>query len=225
MHSLATKINDYQNKMEDYPMAKKKKVTECLLMKDKKFQAHIDKTFKTRPVFLDEALCHIVSDLMEEVPFSDDHFFKKRDAIVQNDKLKELGWFNRNIDPMIEGFWNFVKIVSKGKVVEDREDGEPHIKKGPIFPGSLPTYQVYKLAHLNKSFQKRITDMFTPDGKVDIFKSYYLMLLSIKMLNAPPNFDKFHKLSLRQTVEMVGNKMTYKFVDENELSPYLKTFQ
>lgn len=74
--------------MEDFPVAKKKKVTECLLMKDEKFQAHIDKTFKTRPVFLDEALCHIVSDLMEEVPLSEDHFFKKSYAIVQNDKLK-----------------------------------------------------------------------------------------------------------------------------------------
>ena len=108
MQSLATKINDYENKMEDHPIIKKKEVIECLLMKDAKFQAHIDQTFKTRPAFLDEALCNIVSDLMEEVPYSENHYFKKLDAIVQNNKLKEIGWFERNIDPLIKDFWNYV---------------------------------------------------------------------------------------------------------------------
>ena len=51
------------------------------------------------------------------------------------------------------------------------------------------------------------------------------MLQTIRMFNSAPQLDKFHKLSLRQTVLMVGNKMSYQFRDDNELSPYLTAYQ
>ena len=93
----------------------------------------------TPPIFLEEALCLIVSDLMELIPITDEHFFKRKEANIQSDKLKDIGWFNKHIDPLISGFWEFVTIVRKKGDPEPKDD-EPPIKRGPVFPGCLPTY-------------------------------------------------------------------------------------
>ena len=110
--------------------------------------------------------------------------------------------------------------------MKEEKEKEKTDKVGPCFPASLPTIDVFKIAHLNKSFRNRVTEIFEMTLKdLSLFKTYDSFIKAINMFNTPPSWDKFHQLSLRQTVVQSGNKMSYTFRDENELAPYLISYQ
>ena len=71
--------------------------------------------------FFDDTFCHIVSFLMEEIPINDGHYLVKEDYLIDHDKLAFIGWFQKRIDPMIQGFWDFVKTVKTPKISKSQQ--------------------------------------------------------------------------------------------------------
>ena len=61
--------------MEENPLAEKKNVNDCLKMKDPRIIKAIEKKLLTKEIFVDETLCLIISNLMEEVPINSEHYF------------------------------------------------------------------------------------------------------------------------------------------------------
>jgi hypothetical protein len=73
----------------------------------------------SHPKILENSLHLLVSFLMEDIPIDRGLNFQRSNAIIQKDSFGFIGWFNRSMDPMINGFWKALNLKARGNADED----------------------------------------------------------------------------------------------------------